>query len=331
MFPSIYDITLNGFAGVDLSRPLFVQACRPQPFDEILDVVHHRLGLPAEKSTLLTSATYPGRPWDRYTRFVRRDERLSEHTVDAFPEVDWLGFSALILCSSAQFSDPYGAMRFQSNLACFCHAMEPLPSLLVNTEGQITTARHLFQVVDRLVDRTTITGNIQVSEKETRALYDAALTRVNGAVCEVGRFSGGTAMVLALAGRTSRRPGLTSVDIECLPAAEYFFRLNRLDGDITLWHGDSVSKAAQWGAGKSAPDIGLLFIDADHGYDAVSRDLAAWTPFVVDGGTVVLHDVGSPDCGVARAVYYHVANHSGFENFRQVDSMLFCERVTSGR
>lgn len=331
MFPSIYDVAMTGLAGADLTRPLFVQACRAHQFDAILDVIHHRLGLPPERSTLLTTATYPARPWDRYTRFVRADERLTEHTVDAFPEVDWLGFSALILCTTAGFSDPYGTMRFQSNLACFCHAMEPVPSLLINNEGQITTARRLFQIVDRTVDGTVMTGNIQVSEAETRALYDAAMARADGEVCEVGRFSGGTAMVLALAGRTSKRPGLTSIDIECLPAAEYFFRLNRLDEDITLWHGDSIAMAAKWGAGKSNPDVGLLFIDADHGYDAVSRDLAAWAPFVVRGGTVVLHDVGSPDCGVARAVYYHLAHRPGFTNFRQVDSMLFCERAAGTR
>jgi predicted O-methyltransferase YrrM len=37
--------------------------------------------------------------------------------------------------------------------------------------------------------------------------------------------------------------------------------------------------------------IGLLFVDADHGYEAVSEDFRCWSPFVVCGGYIVLDDV----------------------------------------
>lgn len=36
--------------------------------------------------------------------------------------------------------------------------------------------------------------------------------------------------------------------------------------------------------------IDFLFIDADHAWDAISRDWHGWTPFVVQGGVVALHD-----------------------------------------
>jgi predicted O-methyltransferase YrrM len=325
--PSIYDLTVNAFAAYDFSRPLFVQASRPQQFDETLDVLHNRLGLSRNNSTLLTTATYPRRPWDVSRHIVRRDDWLSERTPDLTP-IDWEAFSVVVVTTTIALGDRYGAMRYQGNLACFCHVLEPIPSVLVNAEGQVVSARRLFEIVERRVGGVTLTGNIQISERETQALYDAALVRQAGQVVEVGRFSGGTAMVLAAAGRACQRPGMTSIDIERLPAAEYFFRANELADDIALLHGDSLALAARWGAEMSEPDIGLLFVDADHSYDAVARDLAAWTPAVLNGGTVVLHDVGSPDCGVARAVYYHLANRADFSGFRQVDSMLFCERRT---
>jgi predicted O-methyltransferase YrrM len=42
--------------------------------------------------------------------------------------------------------------------------------------------------------------------------------------------------------------------------------------------------------------IRLLFIDGDHSYESVSRDFALWSPFVVQGGLICLHDVNSsPD------------------------------------
>jgi predicted O-methyltransferase YrrM len=37
--------------------------------------------------------------------------------------------------------------------------------------------------------------------------------------------------------------------------------------------------------------IGLLFIDADHAYEAVKRDFASWSPFVAAGGFIVFDDV----------------------------------------
>ena len=50
--------------------------------------------------------------------------------------------------------------------------------------------------------------------------------------------------------------------------------------------------------------IGLLFIDADHTYEAVRDDLLAWAGRVVSRGLIALHDyAGKPeDHGVKRAV-----------------------------
>jgi predicted O-methyltransferase YrrM len=49
--------------------------------------------------------------------------------------------------------------------------------------------------------------------------------------------------------------------------------------------------------------IDLLFIDADHSYDAVKKDFELYAPLVSDGGLIVLHDVVNPrwvDNGVAK-------------------------------
>lgn len=49
--------------------------------------------------------------------------------------------------------------------------------------------------------------------------------------------------------------------------------------------------------------IGLLFIDAAHGRQAVDRDLANWTPRIKIGGVVALHDMFFPSItGVCQAV-----------------------------
>ncbi len=46
--------------------------------------------------------------------------------------------------------------------------------------------------------------------------------------------------------------------------------------------------------------LDFVFIDADHTYDAVASDLAAWVPIVKPGGVIAGHDISFP--GVLRAV-----------------------------
>jgi len=42
-------------------------------------------------------------------------------------------------------------------------------------------------------------------------------------------------------------------------------------------------------------NIGLLWIDGDHRYEAVRADIDLWYPHVVDGGIIALHDADTPD------------------------------------
>ena len=47
--------------------------------------------------------------------------------------------------------------------------------------------------------------------------------------------------------------------------------------------------------------VGLLWIDGDHTYDAVRRDIDAWTPHLLPGAGVVFDDVaGRKDDGPTR-------------------------------
>lgn len=54
--------------------------------------------------------------------------------------------------------------------------------------------------------------------------------------------------------------------------------------------------------------VHLLFIDGDHSYQGVSRDIAGWTPKVAPGGIVAFHDfktepkVAAKHAGIKRAV-----------------------------
>ena len=50
-------------------------------------------------------------------------------------------------------------------------------------------------------------------------------------------------------------------------------------------------------------EISMLFIDADHAYEEIKRDLEDWTPKIKVGGYLALHDMFFPSVdGVCRAV-----------------------------
>lgn len=319
---SIYDITIEPLRAWDFSRPLFVQASRSEQFTELLDIFHERLRLPPERSTILTNAAHPARSgWSGH--HIRNPEaQLSPATAAYVSALACEPFSVVVTTTLAH----HLAMRYHSNVACFCHAMEPTPCLVVSHVGQFAAARDFFLIADHVVGSARFVANILVSQNEAEALFQAALIRPLGHVVEIGRFSGGTAVLLALAARESGRPGVVSIDVVRLAAAEYFCRVNGVERDVQLLDGDSETMAARWRDLHPSPDISMLFIDADHSYEAVARDLAAWVPHVGDGGTIALHDASTPDCGVAKAVYHYLTGPEGFTNFRQVGSIVLCER-----
>lgn len=61
--------------------------------------------------------------------------------------------------------------------------------------------------------------------------------------------------------------------------------------------GDSVESASIW-----KRPIDMVFIDADHDYEAVKSDILAWMPHVKPGGIVAGHDYAQQFPGVVRAV-----------------------------
>jgi predicted O-methyltransferase YrrM len=49
-------------------------------------------------------------------------------------------------------------------------------------------------------------------------------------------------------------------------------------------------------------EFDFVFIDADHSYEAVKRDITLWRPKVKPGGWLCGHDLDKPHWGVRRAV-----------------------------
>jgi predicted O-methyltransferase YrrM len=75
-------------------------------------------------------------------------------------------------------------------------------------------------------------------------------------------------------------------------------------------------------------NIGLLFVDGDHSYEAVRGDLDAWVPHLAHDGIVVLHDVGDWE-GPTRAAADLLG--LGFGRISQVETTLVLSKPSAKR
>lgn len=85
---------------------------------------------------------------------------------------------------------------------------------------------------------------------------------------------------------------------------------------LTVLRGDSAEMA------EKVPDgsLDFVFIDADHRYPSVIKDLAAWVPKLKSGGTLCGHDVHLP--GVNRALLEKVPGYI----YSGVDHVWFAKK-----
>lgn len=126
----------------------------------------------------------------------------------------------------------------------------------------------------------------------------AAHPTARGCVLEIGAFKGASTIVLSKAARAAGDPEIWTCDPFTIPCEgnlpegscypEFSNNLKRAGEDnfVKVFKGLSQDLAKQW-----REPIRVLWIDADHRYDAVRRDLELFRPFLSDGAIVAFHDV----------------------------------------
>jgi predicted O-methyltransferase YrrM len=160
----------------------------------------------------------------------------------------------------------------------------------------------LFQLYLRGVTDPPQSGNIVgfLHPIEERCLqWAAAQVPHGGTIVEVGSYQGKSAVNLAHAVKTKRN----SATVYCVDTWRNENITTALNVDvfdrfaantaafkdvIVPLRGRSEDMGAQWDKGP----IDLLFIDGDHSFEGVTRDIEAWVPHVRSGGLVLFHDTG---------------------------------------
>jgi hypothetical protein len=139
------------------------------------------------------------------------------------------------------------------------------------------------------------------------------------AIVEVGSYKGMSTAHLAAGAKEGNGAHVYAVDPWDLPGNVYGkhgysapivreeferqLRAVRLWSRVTPVQAFSKDAAADW----TGPDIGLLYIDADHAEQAVRADVFAWTPHLAVGHTIALDDLDTPRNPGVRVVVDEMA------------------------
>lgn len=124
-------------------------------------------------------------------------------------------------------------------------------------------------------------GILRMNYDEAELLWDC-VKDTQGTIMEIGRRHGGSTVLITAAAGPDRE--VISVDIA--PAhhatSEKYFADAEFSKSLRVIKDDS--------ANVTTGELGLLFVDGDHSYEGVSRDIKNHWPDVVESGLVVFHD-----------------------------------------
>lgn len=188
-------------------------------------------------------------------------------------------------------------------------------------------------------------------EDEALGLYRAALAAASlGPLLEIGTYCGRSTVLLAAAARDrgalvvtvdhhrgseEHQPGEGFHDpdladpqtgrVDTLPAFRRTLERSGLEEHVVALVAPSPTAARVW-----TTPVGLVFIDGGHSEAAARADLAGWSPHVVPGGLLVIHDVFEDPAEGGRPPYliYREALDSGdFVEVSATRSLRVLERV----
>lgn len=152
---------------------------------------------------------------------------------------------------------------------------------------------------------------------EARLLLSrAAAVGPDQTIVEIGNYRGRSTVALALGSRAGAGVQVTTFDPHTPFVGPRGGRFGHADQEalyanlIRAGVGALVSvvtlDARLVGPVWPARNVGLLFIDGDHRYEAVRADFLTWAPHLVPGATVIFDDVDFGD--VARCLAEFVAD-----------------------
>lgn len=195
------------------------------------------------------------------------------------------------------------------------------------------TARHLQpEDVERIVAR--VEG--WLGPREGRLLCRlAAAADPAGCIVEIGSWHGRSTIWLAAGAKAGRRARVVAIDPHTgthLRAegetTEDVLRKNLEGAGLSDQTEIVVATSEQAAADWSRP-ISLLWIDGDHEYESVRRDVRLWEPYLLPDAVVALHDTfvwPGPE-RVVRELLIKTGRFTSFAHAETTTAARRCERL----
>lgn len=204
------------------------------------------------------------------------------------------------------------------------HLLFPLPP--VTASSDFVNARERARAAAADVDGW-------LSEAQGETLFAAAArAEGRGRIVEIGSWKGRSTVWLAAGARLAGQQ-VFAIDPHAGsredPAARTFdtfasnMRRAGVHDIVTPLVMSSADAARQLAGG-----VEILFIDGDHSEAGANADLEIWLPRLVDGGTLLMHDVVSVSfTGPLRAFRRRICWSGEFRSIRRVGSMGIATRA----
>ena len=182
------------------------------------------------------------------------------------------------------------------------------------------------------------------TEEELHELFNAARQcDPRGVIVEIGCYKGRSTLALAYGSKSGLGITVHTIDIFTDFASPPVRRTGKIDGQ--KFKGDFLREAMKNIADHRMIDIvniiqglseevgkkwdkpiSVLFIDGDHELESVRTDFNLFSPFVIKGGVIMLHDVGYFP-GPYEVAKSAESDKLHFGNFKWLGNMVIFEKI----
>ena len=158
--------------------------------------------------------------------------------------------------------------------------------------------------------------------EEMRLLYETAGLIENGLIVEIGRWYGGSLVLLCLGSPSSKVISIDTCTAYDKPARKLLNEYS-IDKSRYLFVEATSQLMTDWNRGP----IDLLFIDGCHEEAAVFNDLKVWVPRLKKDGLLIMHDIYCRMKGPKRAIARYLEENKNLSTIKRAKTSVLMRKV----